>query len=62
MVPSMGLLLSLTFEACVLGHEHSVSISMSVADETNKNLMAPQKELLLWHCHLGYANMQWIQQ
>ena len=34
---------------------------MSVADETNQNLSAAQKELLQWHWKLGHCNFQWIQ-
>jgi hypothetical protein len=38
-----------------------VSACLSVADETNQNLTAPQKELLLWHHRLAHANLQWVQ-
>jgi hypothetical protein len=34
---------------------------MSVADETNQNLTAAQKELLLWHQRLAHADMQLCQ-
>jgi hypothetical protein len=34
---------------------------LSVADKTNQNLTASQKELLLWHWKLGHAGFQWIQ-
>jgi hypothetical protein len=34
---------------------------LSVADETNQNLAAAQKELLLWHQRLGHADMQLCQ-
>jgi hypothetical protein len=37
------------------------SIFLSVADESNQNLMASQKELLQWHWRLGHANFCWIQ-
>jgi hypothetical protein len=38
-----------------------VSACLSVADETNQNLTASQRELLLWHHRLAHANLQWIQ-
>ena len=63
--------MGLTFEdATMLGDGYSVKSALStanhsglmnVADETNQNLTASQKELLLWHWKLGHANMQWIQ-
>ncbi len=31
-------------------------IFLSVADESNQNLMASQKELLRWHWRQGHAN------
>lgn len=34
---------------------------LSVADETNQNLTAAQKELLQWHWRLGHCHFQWIQ-
>jgi hypothetical protein len=34
---------------------------LSVADETNQNLTASQRELLKWHWRLGHANFSWIQ-
>jgi hypothetical protein len=34
---------------------------MSVADESNQNITASQKELLKWHWKLGHANFNWIQ-
>ena len=34
---------------------------MNVAEETNQNLTAPQRELKLWHDRLGHADMQRIQ-
>jgi hypothetical protein len=36
-------------------------IFLSVADESNQNLMASQKELLRWHWRQGHANFRWIQ-
>jgi hypothetical protein len=38
-----------------------LSSFLSIADETNQNLTASQKELLLWHWKLGHADFQWIQ-
>jgi len=38
-----------------------LSSFLSVADETNQNITASQKELLLWHWKLGHAGFQWIQ-
>ena len=62
MLPSPTRNVGLTFEdACVLGDGYSVRNFMSVADETNQNLTASQKELLIWHWKLGHANFQWIQ-
>jgi hypothetical protein len=34
---------------------------LSVADESNQNLTASQRELLKWHWRLGHANFQWVQ-
>jgi hypothetical protein len=39
-----------------------LSSFLLVADKTNQNLTASQKELLLWHWKLGHASFQWIQQ
>jgi hypothetical protein len=39
----------------------STASMMSVADETNQNITATQKELLLWHWKLGHCNFQWVQ-
>jgi hypothetical protein len=36
-------------------------INMSVANETNQNLTANQKELLTWHWKLGHCHFGWIQ-
>jgi hypothetical protein len=38
-----------------------VSAYLLVADETNQNLTAPQRELLLWHHRLAHVNFQWVQ-
>ena len=32
-----------------------------IFDEANWNLSKPQQELQLWHCRLGHAGAQWIQ-
>ena len=62
MLPSPNRNVGLTFEdACILGDGFSARNFMSVADETNQNLTASQKELLVWHWKLGHANFQWIQ-
>ena len=62
MLPTTTRTVGLTFEdACVLGDGFSARTFMSVADETNQNLTASQKELLIWHWKLGHANFQWIQ-
>ena len=62
MLPTTSRNVGLTFEdACVLGDGFSARTFMSVADETNQNLTASQKELLIWHWKLGHANFQWIQ-
>ena len=54
--------MGLTFEdAVALGDAPSLHALLSVADETNQNLSAPQKELLLWHWKLGHPNFQWVQ-
>ena len=54
--------IGLTFDdVSTLGDGHSVHNYMSVADETNQNLISAQKELLLWHWKLGHANFQWVQ-
>ena len=45
---------------CTTCHRHSIA-TMSVFDETNQNITAAQKELLLWHNrlgHLGFAHVQ----
>jgi hypothetical protein len=34
---------------------------LSVAEQTNQNLTASQKELLLWHWKLSHAGFQWVQ-
>ena len=62
MLPSPSHNVGLTFEdACILGDGFSARTFLSVADETNQNLTASQKELLTWHWKLGHANFQWIQ-
>ena len=61
-LPALPNHIGLTFDnACILGDGHSVHNYMSVADESNQNLVGVQKELLLWHWKLGHANLQWIQ-
>jgi hypothetical protein len=35
-----------------------ISVLLNVANKTNQNLTAVQKELLLWHHKLGHADMQ----
>lgn len=37
-------------------------VLMTVMQETNQNLTAAQKELLIWHQRLGHADMQRVQQ
>lgn len=60
--PTCAFQIGLSFEdACLLGDGHSVRTFMSVANETNQNLTAAQRELLIWHWKLGHANFQWIQ-
>ena len=62
MLPAPPNHIGLTFDdACTLGDGHSVHNYMSVADESNQNLTSAQNKLLLWHCKLGHANLQWIQ-
>lgn len=39
-------------------HESPLQTHLSVADETNQNLTAAQKELLLWHWRLGHRDFQ----
>jgi transposase InsO family protein len=41
---------------------HSSIVSFSVADETNQNITAAQKELLLWHWRLGHLGFVHLQQ
>jgi hypothetical protein len=55
-----GLFIGLSFEDIQVMSE-SASVYLTVADETNQNLISSQKELLLWHWRLGHANFQWIQ-
>lgn len=35
--------------------------ALSVPDNANKNLTAPQKELLLWHQQFGHVGFGWLQ-
>ena len=45
---------------CISCQHHSIA-TMSVFDETNQNITAAQKDLLLWHSrlgHLGFAHVQ----
>ena len=35
--------------------------TLSLLDEINHNMSKPQKELMLWHQHLGHAGFRWIQ-
>ncbi|KAG7349585.1 reverse transcriptase RNA-dependent DNA polymerase [Nitzschia inconspicua] len=60
MLPDWQPVVGVTFQ------DHSVLcdqplIHMSVADETNQNLTAAQKELLKWHWKLGHGHFGWIQ-
>ena len=49
----------LTMQECeFLATTHAMP---SIVDATNQNLTGSQKELLLWHHHLGHINMKWIQ-
>ncbi len=48
-------------DAQTLSDLSGLSALLNVADETNQNLTAAQKELLLWHHKLGHANMQQVQ-
>jgi hypothetical protein len=63
MLPSVNQAVAgLTFEdRNYLTQPNLLSSFLSVADETNQNLTASQKELLLWHWKLGHAGFQWIQ-
>jgi hypothetical protein len=45
----------------IFGVKGAGSMLMSVADETNQNLTASQRELLSWHQKLGHADMQRVQ-
>jgi hypothetical protein len=45
----------------IFGMKGTGSMLMSVADETNQNLTASQRELLSWHQKLGHADMQQVQ-
>jgi hypothetical protein len=55
--PSIGF----TYEERASFKAEAESVFLSVADESNQNIMASQKELLQWHCRLGHANFKWIQ-
>jgi hypothetical protein len=57
-MPTAGLTLS---DQRLLTDPPLLTSFLSVADETNQNLTALQKELLLWHWKLGHAGFQWIQ-
>jgi hypothetical protein len=48
-------------DAQTLSNLSGLSALLNVADETNQNLTAAQKELLLWHHKLGNADMQRVQ-
>jgi len=45
----------------VLSNTSILNTLMSVVEQTNQNLTASQKELLLLHQKLGHINLQWIQ-
>ena len=55
--PSIGF----TYEERVGFKAEAESVFLSVADESNQNITASQKELLQWHWRLGHANFKWIQ-
>jgi hypothetical protein len=38
-----------------------VTVNMSVAEESNQNLTASQKELLTWRWKMGHCHLDWIQ-
>jgi hypothetical protein len=63
MLPSVNQAVAgLTFEdSQYLTRPTLLSSFLSVADETNQNLTASQKELLVWHWKLGHAGFQWVQ-
>jgi hypothetical protein len=60
MLPSVDQAVAgLTFEdRHYLTQPNLLSLFLSIADETNQNLTALQKELLLWHWKLGHVGFQ----
>ena len=46
---------------CTSCHRHNIA-NMSVFDETNQNITAAQKDLLLWHARLGHHGFAHVQQ
>jgi hypothetical protein len=61
MLPDWKPLIGFTYEERVGFKAETESVFLSVADESNQNIMASQKELLQWHWRLGHANFKWIQ-
>jgi hypothetical protein len=62
MLPSKQWTTSLMYEGCkFLSNQQLLQLHLSVADKTNQNLTASQRELLLWHWRLGHANHRGIQ-
>ena len=47
--------------SCPSCHRHGI-VSLSVLEETNQNITAAQKDLLLWHFRLGHMGFQRLQQ
>jgi hypothetical protein len=54
--PSIGF----TYEDRARFKAEAELVFLSVADESNQNIIASQKELLQWHWRLGHANFIWI--
>ena len=60
--PAHTCTMGLTFEdAEALGSLSNLRWNLSVADQTNQNLTAAQRELLLIHWKLGHPHLQWVQ-
>ena len=49
-------------DAARLGKAFELGGLVSVADQSNQNLSAEQRELLLWHQRLAHSNFQWNQE
>ena len=45
----------------MLTNQNVVSNFLSVTDDTNNNLTAAQKELLVWHSKLAHSHFDWNQ-